>query len=84
MIEIVPLYALGQISRNEKYIQTSIANWNLHLLTKSFNRWFQEEIDTRPDSVSQIKFHLSQVILGKLGTFFRPDGIDGWPIGQGK
>jgi hypothetical protein len=26
MIEIVPLYALGQISRNEKYIQTSIAN----------------------------------------------------------
>jgi len=26
MIESVPLYAPGQISRNEKYIQTSIAN----------------------------------------------------------
>ena len=37
----------------------------------------QEEIETRPDSVSQIKFHLSQIILGKLGTFFLPDGIDG-------
>jgi len=41
--EFVPLYSLGQNSRNEKYIPTSIANWNLHFLTKSFNRGFQQE-----------------------------------------
>ena len=57
---------------------------NLHPLTEYVNRRVQEEIDTRIDCVRQIKFHLSQVILGNLGTFFRPDGIDGWPIGQGK
>jgi hypothetical protein len=39
---IVPLYALGQNSKNEKYMQTSIANWNLHRLRKSFNRRLQE------------------------------------------
>ena len=39
----VPLYAPGQISRDEKYIRTSIANRNLHRLTESFNRRLQEE-----------------------------------------
>ena len=39
----MPLYAPGQNSRNEKYIQTSIASCNLHLLTKTFNRRVQEE-----------------------------------------
>ena len=54
--EIVPLYAPGQNARNEKYIQTSIANRHLRLLTKSFNRKYQEgvfvflgKISTRPN-----------------------------------
>ena len=35
---------LRQYLSDEKNIQTSIANWNLHFLTKSFNRGFQEVV----------------------------------------
>jgi len=55
--------------------------WNVEYWGQNLKSRVQEEIDTRIDCVRQIKFHLSQIILG---TFFRPDGIDGWPIGQGK
>jgi len=54
-----------------------ITDSNQACLFKRSGCGLQEEIDTRIDCVRQIKFHLSQIILGKLGTFFRPDGIDG-------
>jgi len=40
--EYAPLSELDQNSSKEKYIQTSITDWNLHHLTKSFNESFQE------------------------------------------
>jgi hypothetical protein len=41
-VEIVPLYAPGQNSRNEKYIQTSTVNGNLLFLKKFINQQFQK------------------------------------------
>ncbi len=38
--------ALGQKCRYEEYVETAIANWNLHLLRKPCNRGFQEERET--------------------------------------
>jgi len=43
MIKIVPLSVLLQNSRNEKYIQISITDWNLHLPGNYVNRRLQEE-----------------------------------------
>jgi hypothetical protein len=42
--DIVPLYAPGQNSRNEKYIRTSIADWNLYLPEDYANRLLQKGI----------------------------------------
>jgi hypothetical protein len=39
----LPLYSLGQNSRNEKYIHASITGWNLHLLENYIVRRVQEE-----------------------------------------
>jgi len=38
----VPLYALGQKSRNENYIATAITDWNLHHLPKFIIPLIQE------------------------------------------
>ena len=46
-VTIVPISAPSQNSRNEKYIQTSIANCNLHHLTKNVARRVQEEVVDR-------------------------------------
>ena len=51
----VPLYAPGQNSRNEKYIQTSVTGRSLHHLTEFITRRLQEEVD-RSGIVCQVLF----------------------------
>jgi hypothetical protein len=48
MQDIMPISALGQNSRNEKHIQTSITGRSLHRLTEFVTRRLQEEMREDP------------------------------------